>query len=117
MKEYMIIIGENNKETSRKVQEELLKAGFAWGGGGTSVQHTNMPVLYLNCYDRGSITFGQSSEHNLNLKDIRSKKYEVLLPSHVLGKAHELDGAKEEVIEVTLADLEEKYGKKVKVVK
>ena len=49
MKKYAIIIGENNEELSRKVQEALFAAGFTWKfNGATSVKHTEKTLLLLN---------------------------------------------------------------------
>jgi|TARA_Y100000310_G_scaffold326579_1_gene391630 hypothetical protein len=181
MKKYAIIIGENNGELSRQVQEALFKVGFAWNIRG-SVSHTKSLVIYLN--DDGDI-----GEMLFDYADRRGVYGvtgcdEVLAPSYVLANAHELDGAKkpweippkgyrlvtdeemskykkpprwmyyrksvsdewsapskqftmselwfsrlsayavptsytfeEEVVEVTMAELEAKYGAKVKVVK
>jgi hypothetical protein len=92
MKKYAIIIGENNEELSKQVQEALFKVGFEWNGGSTIVQHTCDGVLFFprNSKMQAYTTVGSfiASKHKERCE------YELLSPSYVLANAHLLDGAR-----------------------
>ena len=89
MKKYAIIIGENNKELSREVQEALFEAGFTWRDGGTEAINTSALFISLNYCNNGSIGFDDRASVYIE------NKSKFLAPSDILnGGAMKLDGAK-----------------------
>ena len=89
MKKYAIIIGENNEELSRKVQEALFAVGFQWCGGQVvanqrdGVISTQGGSMFLQAFT----TVGGFISYDI-------EDTELLHPSYVLAHAAELDGAK-----------------------
>ena len=93
MKKYAIIIGQDNEELSRKVQEALFAVGFEWSGGKVVVDGHKM--IYVNMFS-GRITYGGETDagsFEMFNDEIRDGLI-MLWPSYVLENAHLLDGAK-----------------------
>ena len=86
MKNYCIIIGENNEEASRKVQKELFVAGFKWCFE-AGPKHLNEPLLFVS---DGEITFADA-----NYLNATHSEFVFISPSDILnGGAFKLDGAR-----------------------
>lgn len=89
MKKYAIIIGENNEELSKRVQEALFAVGFLWvNEDEPEVELLNGKILCLNTFDDGCISYRDCIGGGFDNK-------ELLWPSYVIENAHKLDGAKE----------------------
>lgn len=88
MKKYAIIIGENNEETSAKVQKALFAAGFKWY---TGVPHREPLLIVLNTFGDGRMAFGYPF---LVTNSAVPSGTTMLTPSYVIAHAAELDGAK-----------------------
>jgi hypothetical protein len=96
MKKYAIIIGENNEELSRKVQEALFEVGFEWGlvDGTTTkgVRNTNALAIGVNSRGNGIMSKCEDGASGFPCGA------QVLSPSYVLEHAAELDGARKKFV-------------------
>jgi len=88
MKKYAIIIGENNEELSRKVQEALFKVGFEWNAGSACTKSIALGVNVVG--DRQLSTCIPFEKANIGFVG----GTEWLPASYVLAHAADLDGAK-----------------------
>ncbi len=97
MKKYAIILGENNRELCRSVQEALFAAGFKWRGvfGAQDVIHVHARALVLNRCKWGEISYSS----DLGRGDFDALEREVdgdvqlIRPSYATMNAAYLDGA------------------------
>jgi hypothetical protein len=93
MKKYCIVIGEENEEASRKVQEALFAVGFKWcAGTGREVNDTDSPLIFVNVSDDKCVHHRAMGSLIEASSPIGSA--EILAPSYVIKNAHKLDGAK-----------------------
>jgi hypothetical protein len=112
MKEYFIPIGKD-EELSKKVQEALFSAGFAWHipHAGTYLRD-DIKFIWLNsCSLRGGMVF--------KIWDGSAENCYVVSPYWVLEHAHELDGASpkpDPIKEMTVNEISKELGYKVKIV-
>ena len=115
MKKYIIVIGENNQTVSAEVQRSLFKAGFEWGcDANNTVRNTSAVFLDINANGNGFITY--SDDSSCARKRVVAGAG-MLIPSDVIDKAHNLDGAKKPVKKMTVKEVIAELGYEIEITK
>jgi hypothetical protein len=113
MKQYIIPVG--NEEISEAVQLALFSAGFAWGMGDETVRNTDGHFLCVNFNSNKNLSYGNESVFHTRI--VREEGVILISSQEVIKNPFALEGAKNPVKEMTVAQLEEKLGHPVKVIK
>ena len=114
MKKYIIPVG--SSEISRKVQKALFEVGFTWSGGmGKSANRTDAEFLTLGFRDHDSMLITADDGGKMHERFIREGAT-LLSSQEVIKNPFQLDGAKQPVKEMTVAEIQEALGHDVKVI-
>ena len=113
MKKYIIAVG--SPEISTKVQEALFKAGFEWElCGGRRVRRLEKRFITVNIVYNRTITWSNNSMSVTHAINQRGRT--LLSAQEVIENPFQLEGAKQPVKEMTVAEIQEKLGHDVKVI-
>ena len=113
MQKYLIPVG--SEEISEQVQEALFRAGFGWWGDETRVQYTYDAFLVLHCNTEMHLAHGSESQYHSKM--VRDGVWVLISAQDVIKNPFQLDGAQKPVKEMTVAEIQEKLGHDVKVIK
>jgi hypothetical protein len=113
MKKYLIPVG--NKGISEQVQEALFRAGFKWHHDGPRVRQTGDAFIVLHCNTDMCLASGSGSTYHS--QEVRDGRFVLISSQEVIANPFQLDGAKNPVKEMTVAELYKALGYPVKIIK